>query len=130
MGNEREDRKQFANYKFAHGCSFEGKDLVHADFRGAALVHCNFKGADLSYANLEGANCYGADFTDAKLYKTNFRDATLAKTIMHPRDAFGITLTMTCDTFEGMDVSNKWNVQWFFLTLMMKQEEAIEKAVI
>ncbi len=125
----RTDRKKIArhaNYKFPHGHSFVDQDLVNADFRGASVIRCDFGGANLSYANFEGANCYEADFSGANLYRANFKDAILAGAKMMPRDLFGATFTLTCDTFQGMEVGHLWNMTWFYMALLMKQNEKPE----
>lgn len=119
--------KRFANQKL-HRADFRGAELVNADFRGATLSEADFTGADLSYANFEGANCWSSDFTDAKLYHTNFRDAVLARSVMKPRDCFGIVVTMSCDTVEGMEINEKFWYAWLVMALLMKVPTDVENA--
>src|SRR5271154_5135405 len=122
--------KNFSNQKI-HQKSFKGRDLTNSDFRGAAVIGCDFSNADLSYAKFEGANCWEANFTDAKLYRTNFKDACLAKAIFKPKDCFGVTLTMCCDTFDRMQVDSKWQTVWLFMALMMDlPDKKLEEAII
>lgn len=111
---------------------FSGLNLQNADFRNATLTECNFSGANLSYANLENANCWGSDFTDAVLYRTNFKDAVLARTVMMPKDCFGITITLTCDTLDRMAVNEKILNYWLYMATTMKPEteEAFDKIVL
>jgi uncharacterized protein YjbI with pentapeptide repeats len=106
--------KVFLNRKF-YDTDFSDRDLTHADFRGATLVSCNFDNADLSYANFEGANCYRSSFRQSKCYHTSFKDAVLAETKMDPRDMFGMTLSVTCDTFDRIELGDIWLVAWLFL---------------
>ena len=106
--------KVFINRKF-YDHDFSGKDLTHSDFRGATLVNCNFNHADLSYANFESANCYRSSFVQAKCYHTNFKDAVLAETKMDPRDMFGMTISVSCDTFDRIQLGNIWLAAWIFL---------------
>lgn len=126
----RSGKVSFANQKL-HGMDFSGQSLVNCDFRGTTLSEANFTGADLSYANLEGANCWGANFTDAKLYHTNFRDAVLARSIMKPRDCFCVTLTLSCDSVEGMQINDKFWYAWLMMALLMKApDEAVANRLI
>lgn len=111
--NEK-DGKVWINRKF-YDTDWSNKDLAHADFRGATLVNCNFDCADLSYANFEGANCYGSSFRQAKLYHANFKDAVLAYTKLDPRDMFGMAISVTCDTWDKMEIGPIWLAAWLFL---------------
>ena len=101
---------------------FRGLNLSGACFRNGTLVECNFSGADLSYANFENANCWGSNFENAVLYRTNFKDAILASTIMKPRDCFGMTVTLTCNTIEKMEISDKFLLYWLFMGSKMTPE--------
>jgi len=106
--------KVFINRKF-YDHDFSGKDLTHSDFRGATLVNCSFDHADLSYANFESANCYRSSFVQARCYHTNFKDAVLAETKMDPRDMFGMTISVSCDTFDRIKLGEIWLYAWIFL---------------
>lgn len=114
--------KTFYNQKF-YGKSFVGEDLSHSDFRSATLIRCDFSDADLSYANFEGANCREAIFKNTRLYRANFKDAALADSIFEPKDAFGITLTMHCESFDGVKASPLWYLCLIMLTLRMECPE-------
>jgi len=122
--------KTFYNQKL-YGANFIGQDLVHADFRSATLMNANFTDADLSYANFEGANCRGAIFDNCRLYRANFKDAALAGSVFRPKDAFGITLTMACETFDDVQSSGLWYLSMVMLALRMKSpEEGLEEKII
>lgn len=111
------DQKKFYGKLNRH--DFSGQQLARADFRGASLTEANFKGSDLSFANFEGANCWGADFTDANLHRANFKDAILANAQFRAADLFGITITLSCDTFDTLHVERFWWA-WIFVGTMMK----------
>ena len=125
----RAQAKSFVNKRF-YDQSFERQELVHADFRGATLANCNFDHADLSYASFEGANCYGSSFRQTRLYRTNFKDAVLAETIMDPRDMFGLTLTLTCDTFDRAKLSGIWPVAWLYMITLAEMPKELHEKVI
>lgn len=104
----------FINRKF-YDYDFSDRDLVHADFRGATVVNCKFDNSDLSYANFEGANCFRSSFVQSKLYHTSFKDAVLAEVNMDPRDMFGMTISVSCDTFDRLKLGPIWLASWLFL---------------
>lgn len=112
--SDGKEGKVFINRKF-YDADFSSRDLTHADFRGATLVSCNFNDSDLSYANFESANCYRSSFRQSRLYHTSFKDAVLSETKMDPRDAFGMTISVSCDTFDRMELGEIWLVSWLFL---------------
>jgi uncharacterized protein YjbI with pentapeptide repeats len=103
--------------------NFRGQSLVRADFRGASLCEADFTDTDCSFANFEGADCWGARFTNANLHRANFRDAVLANAYLDARDTFGITLTMSCDTFNGMHAGYLWWGYLFFATMMQGPDD-------
>lgn len=122
-----QQEKKFSSQKF-YRHDFSGQNLERADFRNASLIECNFTDAKLRQANFEGANCFGANFTNADCNRTNFKDAVLGNTLFYPKDMFGATLTMSCETFEGMKVKRLW---WFcflqFALMMVPEKDAEEK---
>lgn len=125
----REGRKKvFTNQKF-YGRSFADQDLSHADFRGATLCECDFSNSNLEYALFEGANCYRANFAQARLYHTNFKDAVLAQSRMDPRDAFGMTLSLTCDTFDRMELGERWLASWLYMATLALMPDELRKKV-
>jgi predicted TIM-barrel fold metal-dependent hydrolase len=114
---EGKPEKVYINRKF-YDQDFSSKDLTHADFRGCTLVNCNFDNSDLRYATFEGANCYKSSFRQSRLYKTNFKDAILSETDMDPRDMFGMTVSVSCDTVDKMKLGTIWLASWLFLPLL------------
>lgn len=122
--------KRFANKKF-FGKDFSGMDLSNADFRSATLIECDFTGSDLSHALFNGANCYGANFTDAILHRTSFENAILARANFAPKKMFGVTITLTCDTFDKMKVSRTALLYWMFIATMMEApDEEMQNRIV
>jgi len=117
MQNQRSE--DYSGKKFNRK-DFSKQDLKYANFRNASLIECNFTEADLTYANFTGANCYGSNFTNAIMSRTNLMDANLQRTIMKPKDAFGMTLTMKCESFTDMEIDDIWLRVWLFLPCQMK----------
>jgi len=109
--------KVFQNRKF-YDKDFSSQDLTHADFRGCTLVSCSFDNSDLSYASFDGANCYRSTFRQSKLYHTDFRNAVLAETLMDPRDMFGMTISVSCDTFDKIKLGKIWLAAWLYLPML------------
>ena len=118
--------KVYINRKF-FDTDFSGQDLTHADFRGCTLVNCNFDNSNLRYATFEGANCMGSSFRQASLYHTNFKDAILQKAILDPRDAFGMTLSIACDTFDKAELGKIWLAGWLYLPLLAQLPEGTKE---
>lgn len=114
---KRSDKKRY------YRADFSGLNLANASFRYATVIECNFTDANLSYANFENANCWGSDFTGANMYRTNMKDAVLASTKFHPRDCFGLTVTLTCDTVDKMDVNDKVWSYWLYMGTMFKTSD-------
>jgi uncharacterized protein YjbI with pentapeptide repeats len=109
--------KLFMNRKF-YDYDFSNRDLTHADFRGCTLVGCKFDSSDLSYAAFDGANCYRSSFLQARLYHTSFKDAVLAETKLDPRDMFGMTVSVSCDTFDKIELGQVWLAAWLYLPML------------
>ena len=111
-------RKKYYNQNFA------GKDLSHKKMRSSFFYRCNFDNSDMSHTDAEGSEFVGCSFVDTTCYFTNFKDAKLAGNIFKPKDAYGMTLTMSCKTFEGMETKQLW---WFamlvFATMMVPERE-------
>ena len=119
------DGRFFANKKF-HQEDFSGRDLSNADFRGAQLLECNFNDSNLTGANFTDANCWGSSFIKSKLYKANFTRACLAKCTMDGADCYGMTITLSCDSFEDLTLSDKWVSAWLYFVLMMNVPESLK----
>jgi len=115
---------------------FSGQDLSKLKMRNSLFYQCNFSNADLTETDCSGSEFFGSSFVDAICYRTNFADAKLAGADFRPKDCFGITLTMTCKTFDEMKVSPLW---WLglatFLTMMKpvkvgaKDEDLVDKLI-
>jgi uncharacterized protein YjbI with pentapeptide repeats len=120
--------QDFSGKKFNRK-DFTNQDLKFANFRNASVIECDFSGADLTYANFTGCNCYGSNFTNAIMSRTNLMDANLQRSIMKPKDAFGMTLTMKCESFTDMEIDDTWLKVWLFLPAQMKLPELSEKQI-
>lgn len=111
IAKRRQKGQSFRNQSF-YDHDFQGQDLTKADFRNATLHGCNFDNCDLSYADFTGADCTGSSFRQAKLYRTNLTNVCLAKTLMDPRDLFGTTITIHCNSVANMKMSPLWVAGW------------------
>lgn len=96
--------KKFRGLKL-HGVVFDNMDLQKADFRGAAVPFASFKNCKLQEATFEGANCTCTDFDGANVRRANFKDATLCDAKFDVVDAFGLTITMDCRSFQHLKVN-------------------------
>lgn len=124
--------KVFINRKF-YDADFSARDLTHADFRGCTLVNCNFDDSDLSYATFEGANCDGSTFRQSNLYHTSFKDAVTARCTMDPKNAYGATLSLTCDTFDKVKIGTNWMAAWLYYPIIADIPEDVKtdlKAIV
>ena len=111
---------KFRNLKLSQ-IDFSGKNLQGADFRGASVPYCNFTGCNLRFANFENANCYGTKFNDADCHRANFKDAQLSdSTVGMASDLYGVTFTLECKSFQGIQISPGWWYGWLFYGLLMK----------
>src|SRR5678816_3146824 len=98
--------------------SFAGMNLAKKKLRQSLFFQCSFDDADLTDADCEGSEFVGSTFRRTICYRTNFKDAKLP-CIFEPKDCFGMTLTMQCQTFSGMKISPLWWWGWiYFATLM------------
>lgn len=120
--------KVFINRKF-YDVSFANRDLTHADFRGCTLVSCCFDNSDLSYATFEGANCYRSTFVQSKLYHTSFKDCVLAEATLDPRDMFGMTVSVSCDTFDKIKLGKVWLAAWLYLPMLADLPEGTKEKI-
>lgn len=112
-------RKSFRALKLSGGV-FDNLDLRGADFRMASVPFASFKNTNLKYANFEGANVCGSDFTNADLHRANFKDANISNAIWRCKDLFGVTLTLECRSFMGLELDSGWWYGWLMYALLMK----------
>lgn len=125
---EKSPEKVFINRKF-YDTDFSNRDLTHADFRGCTLVNCNFDNSNLSYATFEGANCYRSSFKQSNLYHTSFKDAVTAEVEMDPANAFGATLSLTCDSFEKVKIGKMWMAAWLYFPLIAEIPDNVRQTL-
>jgi uncharacterized protein YjbI with pentapeptide repeats len=101
---------------------FSGCDLSRLKLKHSLFMNCNFDRSDMSETDCEGSEFFGSTFRDTICYRTNFKDAKLAGTLFHPKDAFGMTITLTCKTFEDMKVSKLWWYMWLMFGTLLRPE--------
>jgi uncharacterized protein YjbI with pentapeptide repeats len=106
-----------------YNADFSDMDLSRRKLRQSLFYQCKFDRANMSEADCEGSDFFGSSFVDTVCYRTNFKDAKLANTKFLPKDAFGITLTMQCKTFDGMHVSQNYFYAWLIFATMMKPDK-------
>jgi uncharacterized protein YjbI with pentapeptide repeats len=124
-----EELKKSSNKKFQN-MDFSKLKLPYADFRLASLINCKFVDTDLKFANFQGANCFGCDFTGANLYRANMGSCCLENAIFKPRDCYGITITLNCETYAGMEVDDTWLKVWWFIPAVMRIPEPARDKLI
>src|ERR1039458_9424440 len=91
-----------------YSVDFSGQDLSKLKMRQGLFERCNFDNADMTEADCEGSEFFGSTFRETIMYRTNAKDAKLAATIFEPKDAFGLTITLSCKTFSKMKISPQW----------------------
>lgn len=106
------------------GVAWTGRDFTGQNLRGRKLNHskfiaCNFDKADLTEANCEWCDFTGSTFRDTMCTRTNFKDARLVGTVFEPKDCYGMTITLQCQTFQGMKISQLHWYSWLILASMM-----------
>lgn len=116
---EKAGTKNCRNLKLP-GADFTGKNLKNWDFRGASLPSAKFVNTDLTYANFEGATLTGSDLTGAVCHRTNFKDAKLSYCILNVKDFFACTITLECNSFQGIETTPGWWAGWLMYGLLMK----------
>lgn len=102
-----------------YSVDFSGLDLSGLKMKYSLMHNCNFNNCNMSNTDCQGSEFFGSTFIDTNCYRTNFRDAKLANTIFAPKDAFGITVTLHCKSFENMRVPQLWYLSWLMLATMM-----------
>ena len=129
LSKELLESKNFSGMKFIRE-DFSGLKLPKANFNMASCIECNFTNTDLKFSSFVGANCFGSNFTQTNLNRVNMTDCILENTIFDPRDAFGLTLTLRCETFTGTKIGKTWLHVWGFIPSLMDLPEVEEKKII
>lgn len=108
-------KNRYFRKKF-NGQSLVGQDLSHTEF-----TCCDFTDADLT-----DADCSYSDFTGSLLVRTKCTNTNFAHTKLackfEPSDAFGITWTLECRTFSGMQTSKLWWFSMLYFAMLIKPE--------
>lgn len=136
MGNLKTDyRNVDLSRQKLYNVDFSNQDLSRLKIRQSLCYHCNFDNANLSEADCEATEFLGSTFRGTNCYRTNFKDAKLAATVFEPKDAFGITVTLQCKTFDQIKMSELWFYGWLIFATMMRpgniqtQEELLNKLI-
>jgi uncharacterized protein YjbI with pentapeptide repeats len=81
------------------GAQLQGALLVEADLRGADLRGAKLVGADLRGADLRLADLTGADLTGADLHRADLR-----RCIVRQAQLDRASVTLACETFDGVAI--------------------------
>ena len=103
--------------------SFRGMNLRHANFRHSTCLECDFSGADMTYASLENGNFWGSNFTGTILNRANGAHASFENTVFMPRDVYGFTMTIQCETFANWKIDPLWLQVWLFIPTLWNLPE-------
>lgn len=117
--------KKFYRYEFSKDPHMQ--DLRGADLRGISAIECDFSGVDLSESLMSEGNFYGSKFEDTNLSHADISNAIMANTVMKPRDAFDMTLTLNCASFDGMKTDNSHFLGFINFALMMHIDDTALK---
>jgi hypothetical protein len=106
---------------------FEKADFSGQDLRGVPMDHsfficCNFDRANMNGVDCEHTNFSGSTFRDTDLGGANWKDCNLVGILFLPKDCYGITLTLQCQTFRGVRISQLWFFCWCIFASMMIAE--------
>ena len=113
--------------KVDRGEDYTGNNFRHGNLAHRRFENCVFDGADMSYCDCTGAQFIGCSFKETLCYRTNFRDAVLAASAFEPADCYGMTITLTCKTFQNVKISQQWWMGWLmFLTSMLPAKTPIK----
>ena len=104
---------------------FSGQDLRGFNLTKAQFMCCNFDNANMSQVDCTGSDFMGSTFRGTDCYRTNFKDCKLAGVIFEPKDAYGVTLSFTCDTFRGMRTSQLWFLSWLLMAAEITPMEVV-----
>ena len=108
--------------------SFKGANLSNKKAKSTLFYNCDFDEADLSYTDFEGSEFVGCTFNDSTCYYTNFKDAKLAGSVFKPKDAYGVTFTMSCKTFDKLEVKQLyWYSMLMFAAMMVPEKTPINE---
>jgi uncharacterized protein YjbI with pentapeptide repeats len=120
--------KNFKGQKF-YDHDFSNQDLRKADMRRATFIDCNFDNADMTYADCEGSNFYRSSFKNTKLYYASFKNASLAEIKFYPQNAFGLTISLDCNSFDNVEISAHYLAAWMYDISTMKVPEEIRQDI-
>jgi hypothetical protein len=107
---------------------FAGQDLSGKNLSHSVFTKCSFDDANLTDAVCENSSFPGCTFRNTICYRTSFKNSKLTGVVFEPRDAYGMTISLSCDTFRGMRVSQLWYLAWLlFATQMEPAREPVKE---
>lgn len=118
MSFERVAKKKIVGKFYKHDFSVD-PNMKGADLRGISALECNFDGVDLTEALMSEGNFYGSSFVDTKMSHADLSNAILANSVFKPKDAFDITVTLNCASFEGIKTDHSHFLGLINCALMM-----------
>ena len=102
--------------KKIEGEDFSGHDWSGRNAAGTLYVRCKFNRTNLREADCSNCEFRLCEFIDTNCYKTNFMNSVFPGCVFAPTDCYGMTLTMTCKTFENTHVKQLW---WYMLLMFV-----------
>jgi len=114
-----------SNKKF-YNQNFKGADLKKRDLRRSTFMYCTFDECDMTETDCTGCEFFGSSFRQTNCHHTNFKDAKLHATLFEPSDCYGMTITLTCHTFQDMKIARVWwdGLMFFLCGLLIPPRDA------
>jgi hypothetical protein len=107
------------SYRHFAECNFSGRDMAGKKMDHSLFIRCCFDRSNMSNAEAEWSSFDYSSFKETKLSYTSFKESSLTGTIFEPSDAYGMTLTLQCKTFQGIRISQLWFLCWLLFGSMM-----------
>ncbi len=93
---------------------FSGENLKGRDLSHSIFDRCIFDKADMTGANASFSDFRCSSFRGTNCYLMNAMGSVFPATDFDPSECYGMTVTMTCKTFENAHLGQLW----FYLFLM------------
>lgn len=101
------------------GEDFTGQDLRMRRMDHQIYVRCVFDHAilpkDCSFTEFRQCSFKGTDCREV-----NFMHSVFPACVFEPEDCYGMTITITCKTFENLHVSQLWFYLWLMMAAAMR----------
>jgi hypothetical protein len=102
------------------GENYSGLDLSGHNLSNSLFISCNFDRTDMTDVIAENSVFQGCSFRDTICYRTSFKNSKLAGSVFEPSDAYGMTITLTCETMRGVQISQMWFYSWLMFATQME----------